>query len=193
MRAIRRYLERRPRDTASYSAANLQTLAALGFAASLLFAALTVIAFRTGDGDDGGTRVLGATVEPTGDFEVASTEGGAFFTYTEDPRDQVAGSATVIVRDEGEVSLTVAGQVEGDQAVLSATVQNGTAGDVLFAGGLSVAIDVSLGGVLWRTLEPSDRAITGLGPGESATVSTTVPLDEFGEYELSGEVLFTRA
>lgn len=189
MNRIRNMLARRD-DVAAYSASNLRTLAVLGLAASLLFAALTVVALGTDDDD---TRVLGATAtEPTGEFEVASTEGGAFFVYAADPRDNVAGSATVIVRGEGSVSLTVGGVVEGDRAVISASVENGTEAAIAFAGGLTVAVDISVDGLPWRTVEPSDRAITQLGPGETATVSTEVALDGYGQYDLTGEVLFSR-
>lgn len=180
------------------SATTMRTLAALGLAASALFLALTIVTL-TGDGDgDGeggegkGAEVLGATEGPAGDLESASTDGGSFFVYAEDPRDNVAGSATVIVRGEGEVMLTVTGTPEGDRAVISARVQNDTADHIVFEDGLTVVVEITRGGVPWRTVEPSDRSVTELAPGETATVSTEVALPGHGEYELTGEVLFAR-
>lgn len=184
--------------------ATQRTVAAFGVAAAALFLGLTIVALAGGDGDPGDpggragdrTEVLGATAGPPGDadrhLEVASTEGGAFFVYAPDPRDNVAGSATVIVRGEGEVTLTVSGTPEADRAVVSARVQNETGDAIVFEDGLTVAVEIVRDGVVWKTVEPADRSVTELGPGETATVSTEVALDTFGEYELTGEVLFAR-
>ncbi|MBI2168376.1 MAG: hypothetical protein HYU28_02585 [Actinobacteria bacterium] len=177
----------------------LRTVAALGLAASLLFVALTVVVLSGGGSspDDESAEVLGMTEQrrprSDGPLEVAATEGGAFFVYAEDPRDHVAGSATVIVRGEGEVTLTVTGTPEGDEARISARVENGTDRAIIFEDGLTVTVDAFKGGLVWKTFEPSDRSVTQLEPGESAEVATTIPLgEEYGEYELTGEVYFSR-
>lgn len=201
VRRVHRVAERiRAHDTASSAA--LRTVAALGLAASMLFVALTLISLF-GDGDSD-TAVLGSreerpdvsqpssTSEPPGDLEVASTEGGAFFVYAEDPRDHVEGSATVIVRDEGEVRLTVGGSPENGRVTISATVENATGDVILFEDGLSVAVDLDHEGTPWRTVEPADRSITELRPGERATVTTEVALDGFGHYDLTGDVFYSR-
>lgn len=196
-RAITQHLE----DPRGYGASSLRTITALGLAASLLFLALTLVVLGAGggDGEDGsaagrdGAEVLGATLGPQGDLEVASTDGGAFFLYAEDPRQNVAGSATVVMRGEGDVSLTVTGSPSGDRGVISATVQNHTGDVILFEDGLSVRVEITSEGLPWKTVEPADRSVTELPPGESATVSTEVALDAFGEYELSGEVFYGRS
>lgn len=188
-RAMRRNHEH---DGDAYSAGTMRTIATLGLAASILFVGLTIVVLGRADGDREQASVLGATAGPRDDLEVASTDGGAFFVYAEDPRDNVAGSATVIVRGRGEVTLTVSGTPEGDRAVISVTVQNATDDVIVFGGGLTVTVDIALDGVPWRTAEPSDRSVTELPPGQSATVSTEVVLDAHGEYELSGEVLYAR-
>lgn len=209
-RAIRRL---RAQDAASSAAS--RTVAALGLAAALLFVGLTLIALF-GD-DDSGTEVLGSqaerpqsseglgssvppsapdptepVTEPAGDLEVASTEGGAFFVYAEDPRDHVEGSATVIVRDEGEVRLTVGGTPQDGRAVIRATVENDTGDVIVFEDGLGVAVHIDRDGVPWRTVEPSDRSITELLPGERVTVTTDVALEGFGHYDLTGDVFYAR-
>lgn len=180
-------------DGAAASTATMRTLAIIGFAAAALFLALTIVALVGGDGQDD-TEVLGARAGPpvTDDLEVASTEAGAFFQYAEDPRENIAGSATVIVKGAGDVSLTVAGTPHDDRAVISATVENATAGAIVFEGGLEVTVDITYAGLPWKTVEPADRSVTQLRPGERATVTTEVALDAFGEYELSGEVFFER-
>lgn len=211
VRRVHRVAERlRAHDDAASSAA-LRTVAALGLAASMLFVALTVISLF-GDGDSD-TEVLGsreerpespsseapsstderpADSEPAGDLEVASTDGGAFFVHTEDPRDRVEGSATVIVRDAGEVRLTVGGVPEDGRATISATVENDTGDVIVFEDGLSVAVHLDREGTPWRTVEPADRSITELRPGERATVTTEVVLDGFGHYDLTGDVFYAR-
>lgn len=212
VRRVHRVAERlRAHDAASSAA--LRTVAALGLAASMLFVALTVISLF-GD-DEPGTEVLGSqeeqpsesgpsaevpsstgeprgTAESAGDLEVASTEGGAFFVYAEDPRDHVEGSATVIVRDDGEVRLTVGGSPRNGRATISATVENATGDVIVFEDGLSVAVHLDHEGVPWRTVEPADRSITELRPGERATVTTEIALDGFGHYDLTGDVFYAR-
>jgi len=183
-------------DGATVRANTLKSMAAFGLAAAILFLGLTIVAVG-GPGGDGGTdgpesEVLGAQVERTEDLEIASTDGGAFFLYAEDPKANVAGSATVIVQGEGEVTLTVAGTPKGDRAVISAQVTNGTTAPIAFTSGLTVRIDIVFDGLAWKTVEPADIAVTELAPGETATVTTEVALGAFGEYELSGEVLFSR-
>ncbi len=123
---------------------------------------------------------------------MASTDGGAFFVHTEDPRDRVEGSATVIVRDAGEVRLTVGGVPEDGRATISATVENDTGDAIIFEDGLSVAVHLDYEGTPWRTVEPADRSITELRPGERATVTTEVVLDGFGHYDLTGDVFYAR-
>lgn len=204
VRRVHRVAERiRVHDTASSAA--LRTVAALGLAASLLFVALTLISLF-GDGDSD-TAVLGSreerpdasqpsepssTSEPPGDLEVASTEGGAFFVYAEDPRDHVEGSATVIVRDEGEVRLTVGGAPHDGRATISATVENDSDDVIVFEDGLSVAVHLDYEAAPWRTVEPADRSITELRPGERATVTTEIALDGHGHYDLTGDVFYAR-
>lgn len=183
-------------DGATVRANTMKSMAALGLAAAILFLGLTIVAIGGPGGDDGTgegeSEVLGAQVERREDLEIASTDGGAFFLYAEDPKANIAGSATVIVQGEGEVTLTVAGTPKGDRAVISAQVTNGTSAPIVFASGLTVRIDILFEGVPWKTVEPADIAVTELAPGETATVTTEVALGEYGEYELSGEVLFAR-
>lgn len=190
-------------DANTVRANTMRSMAALGLAAALLFVGLTIVAVggpgrddddsaRESGGDKAKTEVLGATVGPRDDLEVASTDGGAFFLYAEDPRDNVAGSATVIVQGEGAVTLTVAGTPKGDRAVISATVENGTTRPIGFANGVTVSVDILRDGLAWKTVEPADIAVTQLVPGETATVTTEVALDGYGEYELTGQVFFAR-
>lgn len=174
------------------SAAALRTVAALGLAGALLFTTLALIASQgSGSGGDD-PEVLGATLEDEGDLEVASTEEGAFFIYAQDPRDNVSGSATVIVKDRGEVSLTVVGNPDDGRAIVAATVENATDGVIAFEDGLVVSVEITRDGARWKTVAPADRAVTELAPGERARVSTEVALDAYGEYVLSAEVSFTR-
>lgn len=209
VRRVQRVAERlRAHDDAASSAA-LRTVAALGLAASLLFVGLTVVLFF-GD-DDPDAEVLGSQAEapeasgglttappPTRvapdseGLEVASTDGGAFFVYAEDPRDHVEGSATVIVRDEGDVRLTVGGTPLDGRVTIKATVENDTGDAIVFEDGLGVAVHLDYEGTPWRTVEPADRSITELRPGERATVTTEIALDGFGHYDLTGDVYYSR-
>lgn len=192
-RPARPRVARRTAATRELPRGRSRTLAAVGLAVSLLFAALVVVVVAGGgDGDPEDTEVLGVTSDAgEGEIEVASSEGDAFFTYRVDPRDEVAGSAAVVGPDDGVV-LTVSGSAQGDRAVVRATVENATDGAIVFPDGLSVRVSVEHDGRAWRTLEVSDPAVTGLGAGERASVSTEVGLDEPGEYELAGEVRYRR-
>lgn len=193
----------RDRDTDTQNA-TLHTLAMLGLAASVLFLALVVVAWwptpeSSTDGEaapatgssEPASEVLGETVEQDPDLESVVSDEGAFFTYAENPADAVAGSSTVITR--GDVQLTVAGTPEDGRAVIRATVENGSDDTLVFPEGLRVVVFLDLDGLPYKTVQPADHSVGEVGPGERVSVTTEVPLDEFGEYTLSGEVGFVRA
>jgi len=182
-----------------------RTMALLALAAAVLFVGLAVVVRNGAPGGDPRADVLGATIDrtPTTEtpvvtepptvppgYQVASVADAAFFTYGPDPAQDVAGSATVVERGETGVSLTVSGSGADGRAAIGATLENLGPRAAAFPEGLTVTVTVFRDGILWRTLKPSDEAVTLLGAGERVTVSTEVPLDSFGEYSLSASVAY---
>lgn len=137
------------------------------------------------------TPTTAAPASPSGRVDEHS-DNGFTFTYSSDPNDRAAGSATTLDRSApaDRFAFTVSGGVDhGSVAIFKATVKNLTSKTITFPGGFDMRWIVTRDGVAWKTVHLTHPEITSLPAGAEVSGSAQAVMDAYGSYSFTGAVL----